>query len=121
MSLTIVYVSNKGAVAMNYVSMCMCTCRAWTEICSPTRRTVPQVVTAKSGIKYSQPIKSASHMPLPEMQCAMHALPQLRSRPVKNQNQIWHADAHSCTCSAIRLRSMMLHAALLPCTESPTL
>ena len=47
------------------------------------RRTVPQVVTAnKSGIKYSQPIETASHMSLPETQCAMQALSQLRASPV---------------------------------------
>ena len=39
-----------------------CPCRAWTKIYTLTRRTVPQVVTSKSGVKYSQPLKSASHM-----------------------------------------------------------
>ena len=70
---------------------------------------VPQVVTPKSGVKYSQPLKSASHMLLPETQCAMQAFSQLRAHP-EVCNQSWHTVAHTCARSAVRLRRVMLYA-----------
>ena len=74
---------------------------------------VPQVVTSKSGVKYSQPLKSACHMLLPETQCAMQAFSQLRAHP-EVCNQSWHTAAHTCARSAVRLRRVMLLYCCMP-------